>query len=113
MTRKHWAVDRQQLLILLIAAVMLGSFVLLVLWPKQCELSALGSAVTRERDLVSEKVRASREGLYVSARISGLRQAEAYLERVLPSEPRIAEFLQRVAERVEAEPGVTHEVQRL
>lgn len=110
--RKRWAVDRQQLLILLAAAVMLASFLLLVLWPKQQELSELGTAVTRERELVSQKVRASREGVYVSARLSAMRQTQAALDRRLPEDPGIAEFIQTVAECVEAEPGVTHEVER-
>jgi len=110
--RKRWAIDRAQLVILLVAAVMLGSFLLLVLWPKQCELSALGSAVRRERELVSRKVRTSHEGLYVSARTSGLRKTQGLLDRRLPPEPRVAEFLQGIGERVLAEPGVAHEVQR-
>ena len=110
--RKRWAVDRQQFLILLIASVMIGSFVLLVLWPKQKELADLGSVVTRQRDLVTEKVRTSQEGIYVSARIPALRRLQERLDRRLPPEPRLAEFLQAVAERVEAEPGVSHEIQR-
>ncbi|HUU09169.1 MAG TPA: hypothetical protein VM431_01365 [Phycisphaerae bacterium] len=109
-TRQRWAVDRQQLLILLVAAVMLTSFGLLVLWPKQRELTALGHAVDHERDVVSQKVLASHEGMYVSARIPSLRMAQRVFSRRLPSEPAVAQFLQVVAECVEAEPGVTHEI---
>lgn len=110
--RKRLAVDKQQLLILLVAAVMVGSFFLLVLWPKQQELSNLGTAVVRERDEVSQKVLLSNEGIYVSARISALRKCQQQLENRLPDEPRLAEFLQAVAQRVQAEPGVSHEIQR-
>lgn len=110
--RKRWAVDRQQFLILLVASVMVGSFVLLVLWPRQKELADLGSVVTRQKDLVAEKVRASQEGIYVSARIPALRRLQDLLERRLPPEPRLAEFLRAVADRIEAEPGVSHEIQR-
>ena len=63
---KRWAVDRQQLIIVLVAAVMVGSFILLVLWPKQRELSALGAVLDHERGLVDQKVSASREGVYSS-----------------------------------------------
>ena len=110
--RKRWAVDRQQLLVLLVGAVMVGSFFLFVLWPKQCELSALGEAVAQERGLVNQKVVTSREGVYVSARIPGLRKANELGEHRLPTEPRVADFLQRVAECVATEPQVTHEIQR-
>lgn len=110
--RKRWAVDRQQLLILLVAAVMLGSFVLLVLWPRQEELSVLGSEVKRQRELVSRKVRVSQEGVYVSARIAALRKIQDQLLRRLPDEPRLADFLEDVAALVGREPGVTHEVER-
>jgi Tfp pilus assembly protein PilO len=112
MGRKRWAVDRQQLLILLVGAVMAGSFVLLVLWPRQEELVALGSEVTRQRDLVSQKVRVSQEGVYVSARIAALRKIQDQLLRRLPEEPRLADFLEDVAALVGQEPGVTYEVER-
>jgi len=110
--RKCWAVDRQQLLILLVGAVMVGSFFLFVLWPKQRELSALGEEVEQERGRVNQKVLASREGVYVSARIPGLRMAKDSCERRLPVEPRVADFLQKVAECVATEPQVTHEIQQ-
>lgn len=110
--RKRWAVDRQQLLILLVGAVMVGSFFLFVLWPKQCELTALGAAVAQERGLVNQKVVTSREGVYVSARIPSLRMAKDLCERRLPTEPHVADFLRMVAECVATEPGVTHEIQR-
>jgi hypothetical protein len=109
---QRWAVDRQQLLILLVGAVMLASFVLFVLWPKERELSALDEAVEQERGLVSQKVVTSNEGLYVSARIPGLRRAMDLCERRLPAEPREPEFLRMVAECVAAEPAVVYEVQR-
>lgn len=111
-TRRRLAVDRHQLLILLVAAVMIGSFLLLVLWPQQRRLSALGTAVARERTLVKQKVQTSRKGIYVGARIAGLRKARGFLEDRLPPEPRLAEFLEQVAECVAAEPLVSHEVQR-
>jgi len=111
-TRKRWAVDRQQFLILLVAAVMMTSFVLLVCWPQQRELTALGQALEHERDVVSQKVLASNEGVYVSARIPALRMAQEVFSRWLPPEPRVAEFLEAVAERVAAEPDVAHEVER-
>jgi len=110
--RKRWAVDRQQLLILLVAAVMAASFLLLVLYPQQRELAALRAAVTRQRELVNQMVITSRDGLYVSARTAALRQIQDRLDRRLPSDPRVAEFLRQIDECVRAEPGVTHEVQR-
>jgi hypothetical protein len=111
-TRKRWAVDRQQFLILLVAAVMMTSFVLLVCWPQKRELAALGLALEYERDLVTRKVLASNEGMYVSARIPGLRMAQGVFCRCLPPQPRVAEFLAAVAESVAAEPDVTHEIER-
>jgi len=111
-TRRRLAVDRHQLLILLVAAVMTGSFLLLVLRPQQQQLSALSTAVTRERMLVKQKVQTSRKGIYVGARIAGLRKARGFLEDRLPPEPRLAEFLEQVAGCVAAEPLVSHEVQR-
>ncbi|HUU30529.1 MAG TPA: hypothetical protein VMY69_00340 [Phycisphaerae bacterium] len=109
--RKRWAVDRQQLVILLVAAVMAASFLLLILYPQERELSALRASVTRERELVSQKVLTSRDGLYVSARTAALRQVQDQLDRRLPPETRVAEFLQQIDECVRAEPGITHEVQ--
>jgi len=111
-SRKRWAVDRQQFLILLVAAVMMTSFVLLVCWPQQRELTALDQTLEHERDVVSQKVLASNEGVYVSARIPGLRMAQGVFGRRLPSDPRVAEFLGAVAERVADEPDVTHEIER-
>ena len=70
-TRRRLAVDRHQLLILLVAAVMIGSFLLLVLRPQQRQLSTLSMAVARERMLVKQKVQTSRKGIYVGARIVG------------------------------------------
>jgi len=105
-------VDRHQLVILLMASVMVGSFVLLVLWPRHRELSALGHAVAQERSLVNQKVQTSREGVYVLARMPGLRQAQGFLARRLPPEPRVADFLQMVADLVALEPTVGHEVQK-
>jgi Tfp pilus assembly protein PilO len=109
----RWVVDRQQLLILLLGAVMMGSFFLFVLWPKHCELSALGEAVEQERGLVTQKVATSQEGLYVSARIPGLRKAKDLCERRLPVEPRVPEFLQMVGECMAAEPTVIYEIQQV
>ncbi|MCX5683669.1 MAG: hypothetical protein NT049_08295 [Planctomycetota bacterium] len=111
--RKRWAVDHQQLLIVLVSAVMVGSFVLLVFWPKQQQLSDLGSEVSRQRELVNLKVRTSQEGLYVSARIAALRGVQDRLERSLPEDVRLAEFLESVGECVRAEKGLTHEIQRM
>jgi Tfp pilus assembly protein PilO len=110
--RRRLAVDRQQLLILLAAAVMAGSFFLLVLWPKQKDLSALGEAVKRERGAIGEKVRLSREGVYVGARIAALRKASGELSRRLPAGPDLAAFLGQVAEQVAREPLVRHEIER-
>jgi Tfp pilus assembly protein PilO len=111
--RKRWAVDHQQLLIVLVAAVMVGSFVLLVFWPRQQQLSDLGSEVSRQRDLVSLKVRTSHEGLYESARVAALRGVQDRLARCLPEEVRLAEFLESVGECVRAEPALAHEIQRV
>jgi Tfp pilus assembly protein PilO len=105
-------VDRHQVVILVVGAVMVGSFVLLVLWPRQRELSALGEAVAQERSEVNQKVMASREGVYVSARMPSLRQAQGLLARRLPTEPHVGEFLQMVADCVAAEPRVRHDVQK-
>ena len=110
--RKRWAVDRQQFLILLVAAVMMTSFVLLVCWPKQRELTAVDRALEHEGDLVRRKVLASNEGVYISARIPSLRMAQGVFSRHLPPEPRVAEFLEAVAEGVAAEANVTHEIKR-
>ncbi|MBE3123308.1 MAG: hypothetical protein IMZ65_00720 [Planctomycetes bacterium] len=110
--RRRWVVDRQQLLILVVAAVMVGSFLLLVLWPKRRELSALGDAVELERGVVGQKLLASQKGVYVSARIPSLRKAQTLVNRRLPLDPDTAGFLQKVAECVAKEPLVTHEVKR-
>ena len=88
--RKRWAVDRQQLLILLVAAVMMTSFVLLVCWPKERELTAVDRALEHEGDLVSRKVLASNEGVYISARIPSLRMAQGVFCRHLPPEPALS-----------------------
>ena len=112
-TRRRWAVDQQQLLILLVSAVMVGSFVLLVFWPKQQELSDLGSEVSRQRELVNLKVRTSHEGLYVSAKIAALRGIQDRLQRCLPDEACLAEFFDSVGACVRAEKGLTYEIQRL
>jgi Tfp pilus assembly protein PilO len=106
-------VDHQQLLIVLVSAVMVGSFVLLVFWPKQQQLSDLGSEVSRQRELVNLKVRTSQEGLYVSARIAALRGVQDRLERSLPEDVRLAEFLESVGECVRAEKGLAYEIQRM
>jgi len=111
--RKRLAIDRQQLLILLVAAVMIGSFFLLVVWPKQKELSALESAVGRERTFVKQKVRTSREGVYVTVRVAGLRKAGGALLRRVPAEPELASFLEQAARCVAEEPLVRHEVERI
>jgi Tfp pilus assembly protein PilO len=111
--RKRWAVDHQQLLIVLVAAVMVGSFVLLVFWPRQQQLSDLGSEVLRQLDLVNLKVRTSQEGVYVSAKIAALRSVQDRLARCLPDDVRLAEFLESVGECVRAEQGLTHEIQRV
>ncbi len=111
--RKRLAIDRQQLLILLVAAVMSGSFFLLVLWPKQKELSALALAVERERTLVKQKVRTSREGVYVTVRVASLRKAGGALLRRVPAEPELASFLEQMTECVAEEPLIRHEVERI
>lgn len=110
--RQRWAVDRQQLIILIVATVMVASFTLLVLWPKRREMFDLGEAVERERDLVSQKLLASQRGVYVSARIPSVRRAQGLITRRLPYEPEAAPFLQTVAECVAQEPLVTHEMQQ-
>ncbi len=110
--RCRWAVDRRQLLILVLASVMLASFALFVLWPKHRRLSALGEAVEQERCLLSQRVTASHEGVYVSARIPGLRKAGARIERRLPAEPRVAEFLHMMDGCLAGNPDVAYEVAR-
>ena len=111
--RKRWAVDHQQLLIVLVAAVMVGSFVLLVFWPRRQQLSDLESEVSRQLDLVNLKVRTSQEGVYVSAKIAALRSVQDRLARCLPDDVRLAEFLESVGECVRAEQGLAHEIQRV
>jgi Tfp pilus assembly protein PilO len=91
---------------------MAGSFVMFVLWPKQRELSALGSAVARQRELVEEKVIASQTGQLMAFQMPEIRRARKLLERRLPPEPRLADFLQVLAQRIAEEPRVTHEVKR-
>ncbi len=110
--RQRWAVDRQQLVILIVATVMVASFTLLVLWPKRREMYDLGDAVERERDLVGQKMLASQRGVYVSARIPSVRRAQGFIDRRLPSEPEVAPFLQAVTECVALEPLVTHEMKQ-
>jgi Tfp pilus assembly protein PilO len=111
-SRKRWAVDRNQFLILLVASVMAGSFFVLVLWPRQQELTALGSAVSRERQMVTQKIMTSHEGLMLTARIAGLRKAQDPLSRRLPTGPAEAELLQAIDREVAAEPTVDHAVER-
>ncbi|MBL7139415.1 MAG: hypothetical protein ISS74_00750 [Planctomycetes bacterium] len=110
--RRRWAVDRRQLLILLVAAVMLASFGLFVLWPKHEELTRLGMAVGNERCLLTQRVSASHEGVLVSARIPSLRKARDSIERRLPGEPNVAEFLRMLDVCVARTPTVTQEVAR-
>jgi|WetSurMetagenome_2_1015567.scaffolds.fasta_scaffold90574_3 hypothetical protein len=109
--KRRWAIDRQQLLILLATAVMLTSFCLLVVWPRHCELQDLGWILTHERERVSEKVRMSQDGLYVSARLAALRGLGDRLEDRMPDEPRLAEYLQVIDDSVRAEAGVTYDIQ--
>jgi len=108
--RRHWAIDRQQLLILLVAAVMLASFGLFVLWPKHEELARLNMAVMNERCLLTQGVSASHEGVLVSARIPHLRMAGAHIKRCLPDGPDLADFLRLLDAAVAQTPTVTHEV---
>jgi len=110
--RKRWAVDRQQLLILVAAAVMLGSFTLFVLVPKHGQLSRLNHAVEQERRQLSQRVSASHEGVFVTARIPMLRKGCAAMDRRLPTEPRVAEFLEMLHDCLAETPEVTHEVAR-
>jgi Tfp pilus assembly protein PilO len=102
--------DRHQVLILVLGAVMIASFLLLVLWPKQRELSVITSAVQRERELVEQKALAARTGQYMMAQIPELRKVCPAVERRLPPEPRLLDFLRAVAEQVDADPHLTHEV---
>jgi len=111
-TRRRWAVDRQQLLILVVSSVMVGSFVLFILWPKHRELATLDQAVRQERRLLSRRVAASQEGMYVSARIPGLRKAHARIERRLPRGPQVADFLQMMNAALAETSAVSHEVAR-
>jgi len=109
---RRWAVDRQQVLILMAAAVMLGSFGLFVLWPKHRELASLEGALEQERRLLGRRVAASREGLYVSARIPVLRRNQEALLRWLPDGPEVAEFLRAVEASLAEVGDVRHEVLR-
>ncbi len=111
-TTRRWAVDRQQLLILVVASVMVGSFVLFILWPRHRELANLDHAVRQQRWLLSQRVAASHEGMYVSARIPGLRKMQGRLERRLPTGPQVADFLQMMNTALADIPSVRHEVTR-
>jgi Tfp pilus assembly protein PilO len=111
--RRRWLIDRSQLLVLAVAAVMVGSFSWFVLWPRHEELTALASAVERERQTAAQKVRTSRDGGYLGARIAGLRKARRWIERRLPIRADLSDWLGEVARCVDAEAEVTHEVQRL
>ncbi len=112
-TRRRLAVNRHQVLILALGAVMLGSFVVFVFRPKQAELSALDRAVQQERELVGRKVLTSRSGEYMAAQMPRVRDVRRRAARRLPTEPRLAEFLQTVAERIEAEPLTGHDLERI
>ncbi len=109
---RRWALDRQQVLILIAAAVMLGSFGLFVLWPKHRELASLEGALEQERRLLGRHVAASREGLYVSARIPVLRRNQEALLRWLPDGPEVAGFLRAVEASLAQVEGVRGEVLR-
>jgi Tfp pilus assembly protein PilO len=109
--KKRWAIDRQQLVILLAAAVMLTSFLLLVAWPRMGELQNLGWILTHERQVVNEKVRVSQDGLYVSVRLAALRRMGDRLEERLPDDPHLAEYLQSIDNCVQSESGVTYDIQ--
>lgn len=111
-TTRRWAVDRQQLLILVVASVMVGSFVLFILWPRHRELADLDHAVRQQRWLLSRRVAASHEGMFVSARIPGLRKIQGRLERRLPTGPQVADFLQMMNAALADIPSVRHEVTR-
>jgi len=107
-----WAVDRQQLLILVAASVMVGSFALFILWPKHRELAGLDQAVCRQRRLVSQRMAASQQGMLVSARIPGLRKVQGRVQKRLPRGPQVADFLQRMNAALAEIPAVRHEVTR-
>lgn len=110
--RRRWTIDRQQLLILVVASVMVGSFALFILWPRHQELADLDHAVSQQRWLLTQRVAASQEGMYVSARIPGLRKAQARLGRRLPTGPQVADFLQMMNAALAEMPAVSHEVTR-
>jgi len=110
--RRRWAVDRRQLLILVVASVMVGSFALFVLWPEYRELATLDHAVRQWRWLLSQHGATRREGLFVSARIPELRKAQGRIERRLPRGPQVADFLQRMNTALAETPAVSHEVTR-
>lgn len=105
-------IERHQVLILALGAVMVASFGLFVIWPKQRTLRVLELAVEREREMVGDKVFASQAGLLVAAHVPVLRRLGDRLEARLPAEPDLAGFLQAAAERLEDEP-VQHELTRL
>lgn len=110
--RRRWAIDRQQLLILVVASVMVGSFVVFILWPRHQELADLDHAVRQQRWLLSQRVAASHEGMFVSARIPGLRKAQAHMEHRLPHGPEVANFLQMMHTALADMPQMSHEVTR-
>ena len=110
--RRRWAVDRQQLLILVAASVMIGSFALFILWPKHRELAGLDRAVRQQRRLLSQRVTASQQGMLVSARIPGLRKAQARIRKRLPRGPQVADFLRMMNAALAEIPAVRHEVTR-
>jgi hypothetical protein len=111
-TPRRFAIDRQQLLILLVASVMVGSFALFILWPRHRELADLDHAVSQQRWLLSRRVAASQEGMFVSARIPVLRKVQNRIERRLPHGPDVAGFLQMMNAALAEMPGVRHEVTR-
>jgi hypothetical protein len=111
-TPRRFAINRQQLLILVVASVMVGSFVLFILWPKHCELADLDHAVSQQRWLLSQRVAASQKGMFVSARIPVLRKVQGRIERRLPRGPDVAGFLQMMNTALAEMPGVRHEVTR-
>ncbi len=110
--RPPLAIDRHQLLILVLGSIMAGSFVLLVFWPKQRRLHVLGSAVKQERERVERKLMTSQTGLYMTARIPELRKAQGTLDRRLPADPEVAVLLQAVSACFEAEPAVRYDVEQ-
>ncbi len=111
--KRRLTVNRHQVLILALGAVMVGSFVMFVLRPRHHELSRLGTALRQERELVGRKVLTSRTGQYMAAQMPRMREVRRRAAERLPAEPRLAEFLQAVAVRIEAEPLSAHDVERI